>query len=120
MSAVRSLVRVVVALIVTSMVTPMPCFGWESSPADRMSCCARAHHDCADQQSADACCAQGEQRQHEQAPVSVVVLVPPAPAILPPFPILLDAVATAAHAYQLVIDSRPQRPPYLLTSALLI
>jgi hypothetical protein len=120
MSPVRLLARFLIALLVASITAPIPCLGWESSASDRMECCKRARHDCADQQAADACCAQGEQRQHEQIPAGATTLVAPAAAVVVPFPIVIDAAASAVYTYRLIIDSRPQRPPYLLTSALLI
>ena len=117
MLSMRSLVRALILLLAFGIAIPEPCAGWESSAAARRDCCAKAEHDCRDQQAADACCAQSEQ---EQITVAVIMLGPPALTVLESLPILPDAVAIAARSFQRVRGLRPKRPPYLLTSVLLI
>jgi hypothetical protein len=86
-----------------------------------MDCCARANHDCPDQQAADACCAQGEHGQQEQLPAGPILVAPPSLAMIAVLaPTSLDSQVIAARAFQQTRDTRPHRPPYLLASVLLI
>jgi hypothetical protein len=120
MLSMRSLVRALILLLAFGVVVPERCAGWESSAAARMDCCAKAKHDCRDQQAADACCAQNEQERQEQVAAAVILLGPPPLRVLDALPTLPDVVAIAVRSFELTQDSRPKRPPYLLTSVLLI
>ena len=73
----KALAALLAAVLASSAAAPLTCAGWQASPAERMACCERAAHDCADQAAADACCGQQEQ-SHQPAPtLSPLVLVTP-------------------------------------------
>jgi hypothetical protein len=98
------------------------CAGWQSSPGERMACCAGADHDCSSQASADDCCSRTEQDQ-QQEPAAAALVTPVLSATpLPPFDITLEAGAqrSAASAFIAALQGRPVRPAYILTATLLI
>jgi hypothetical protein len=70
----RRLTGVVALLAMLSMASSVldTCAGWGSSAEARMNCCTAAGHQC-DHSSADACCAQGEQRRHAQPEMAAVL-----------------------------------------------
>ena len=120
MLSMRSLVRALILLLAVGIASPDRCAGWESSAAARRDCCAKAEHDCEDQQAADACCAQSEQDQQEQVAAAFMMFGPPPQTVLEFSPTRPDSAPIAARSFQLTRDLRPERPPYLLTSVLLI
>ena len=101
---------------------PVQCFGWQTTAAGRMDCCRKAGHDCPDQRAADACCRNGEQAHERSVPVAGFVSSSPV-AHVETFVVARAAVAFADSAvrwFRLAIEARPSRPPYALTSVLLI
>ena len=76
-----------VVLALSASVASMTCAGWQATAAERMDCCESAHDGCADQLSADACCARTEQAQQQllvavaNFPVSMVAVAAAPPSI---------------------------------------
>jgi hypothetical protein len=115
----RRLVAAIVAFVLSASVVSMPCRGWQSSAAARMDCCQSAHDGCADQLSADACCAQTEQAQHQllvgQAtfPVSLASVPAAAPNVIQ------HSRRAAAVAFERALQRYPHSPPSLSTVLLI-
>jgi len=70
----RAFATFVLLAIAVGVAVPATCAGWEATPAQRMSCCERAKHDCPDQTAADDCCAQQEQTHQPGATMSAVTV----------------------------------------------
>jgi hypothetical protein len=110
---VRRLVAAMVVLALSASVASMTCAGWQATAAERMDCCESAHDGCADQLSADACCARTEQAQQQLVvavanfPVSLVAVAAAPPSIIqhhhPP----------AAVAFERALRRYPHSPPFL-------
>jgi len=67
----RRIAAIVLLLLSGKIAAPATCTGWESSAAERMTCCQRAQHeDCSEQSAADDCCAQAEQSRQVIATAS--------------------------------------------------
>lgn len=102
-----------VVLALSASAASMTCSGWQSTAAARMDCCRSAQDGCADQLSADACCAQTEQGQRQLLvalatfPVSLVA-VEPAPLALSEYP-----RRSAALAFERTLHQYPPSPPFL-------
>ena len=117
----RNIAAFLVAVLALFNVVPPDCAGWQLTAKGRMDCCARAQHECAGQAMADNCCKRAEERQQERVTPSPFVLASISVAGLFTFVTnVLDSSAISARALASHIDGRPQRPTYLLTSALLI
>ena len=102
---------------------PVDCAGWQSTPQERMDCCARLKHDCRDQSVADDCCSRSEERQQERSAGQVFVLSAPSAALtLFTSPTVVSSLFAESSIFwfESRIDGRPQRPAYLLSSILLI
>ena len=109
----RTCASLVLAMMAFAITSPVTCAGWEPTPSERIACCQRAAHDCADQVAADTCCAQQEQAHQPgstaSAPATAVPIVLDAiwaPAACP------DAIApTATPRLELVLHTQHHAPP---------
>ena len=113
----RRLVAAMVVLALSASVASMTCAGWQATAAGRMDCCESAHDGCADQLSADACCAQTEQGQQQllvavaNFPVSLVAVAAAPPSIIEhPQPRRSGRVRTRAAPVS-TQSALPQRRP---------
>ncbi len=110
---VRRILALFVMLVLWAPSVSMVCTGWEASAADRMDCCRAAHDGCADQMSADACCARTEQGRHQlltavpQMPVAQI-----AASVSFPFD-ALQHTRQAAAAFERAQRRYPHGPPFL-------
>jgi len=115
---IRRLAALVLAvLLIAGNVAAVECAGWQSSASDRMACCVKAEHECADQLSADRCCAAGELAQQPTLTYSIVTLPPPAVSVaaLPPFVVALSIVPVFR-----ALSDHPQSPPHFRRTVLLV
>ena len=115
----RRLVAAIVLLALSASAASMTCAGWQATAAARMDCCQSAHDGCADQLSADACCAQTEQTQQQLLvavatfPVSLVAVAAPPPGIIQ------HSRRAAAVAFERTLHRYPHSPPFLSTVLLI-
>jgi hypothetical protein len=100
----------VLAFTVTA---PVTCAGWEAAPSERMACCQRAGHECADQVAADDCCAQQEQAHQPGSTASMATnAIPVIPLALWVATSPLDGVASAVGRHiELVLHTQHHAPP---------
>ena len=109
----RRLVVAMVVLTLSASAASMTCAGWQATAAARMDCCESAHDGCADQLSADACCAQTEQAQQQllvavaNFPVSLVAVAAAPPSIIE------HPRRAAAVAFERALHRYPHSPPFL-------
>jgi hypothetical protein len=118
----RRLAGALALLLTITGVFPVHCFGWQNSAEQRMDCCRKAGHECPDQRAADACCQSGEQRDEQSVPGVTFVAASPLPRIETiDFARPVETLAeSAVRWFRLILDARPSRPSYALTSVLLI
>jgi hypothetical protein len=117
----RGCAALLVAMMALLTGVPADCAGWQATAQGRMDCCSRQNHDCPDQAAADNCCSRSEERQQQRSGVQQFVLPVPATAAF----FLLSTLnsptlESSVLSFESRMDDRPQRPTYLLTSALLI
>ena len=109
----RAIAALLLSVMAAAISAPVTCTGWEPTPSERLACCQRAAHDCADQVAADTCCAQQEQAHQPgstaSAPATAVPIVLDAvwaPAACP------DAIAPiATPGLELVLHTQQHAPP---------
>jgi hypothetical protein len=112
-----SMCRAVAAFLLTIIglgaSAPVTCAGWESKPSERMACCQRAAHDCADQSAADDCCAQQEQTHQPGTTMTAMTVAVPVP-VASFFSTAADLSAdirTAASRFDGSPSARSHAPP---------
>jgi mercuric ion transport protein len=102
-----------VVLALSGSVASMTCIGWQATAAARMDCCQAAHDGCADQLSADACCAQTEQVRQQLFEGLATFPVSLAPVTAAPASIIQYSRCAAAIAFERALHRYPHSPPFL-------
>ena len=119
----RAIAALLAVLLTGTIVAPLTCAGWESSPENRRECCKRAEHTgCPDQEAADGCCAAHEQSRQLTPALSSAPLPPPASVAALPV-LAFDAATsdrTAAILLDVILATRLHGPPHPLISPLRI
>lgn len=106
-----------VVLVLTALVRVVECAGWRSSAVARMACCENADHPCADQVSADACCARSEQGKQPPVVTGIADLVgrPTMVVAVASLLVVVPSMAFSQSRYSATAGHRrpPGSPPVL-------
>ncbi len=108
---VRRLTTVLlIALVTASGLARLDCAGWLSKSGDRMKCCSRAGDGCADQMSADDCCAAGEKSKHAETGLRLAAAAVTLESIEP---VALAVVHLHRALFPSSVSLSPPSPPHL-------
>ena len=123
MTIVRKAVAAgLLAMLVGGIVAPATCVGWESSAADRLACCKRAHHvACRDQAAADDCCSDHEQSKQPPSRIAAPASVPAPMLAVFSYPVEVEPSRLTPDAvFHLDLTRQRHGPPSLSSPPLRI